>query len=73
MNNKELAQKTVDRMIETINTTGYLPWTKHHPDPEVIRIPQYHSEPVEGLDEADYRRRRGDHRRVHRPLQDPAA
>jgi len=28
MNNKELAQKTVDRMIETINTTGYLPWTK---------------------------------------------
>lgn len=28
--------------------------TKHHPEPEVIRIPQYHSEPVEGLDEADY-------------------
>lgn len=28
MNNKEIAQKTVDRMLETINATGKLPWVK---------------------------------------------
>ena len=28
MNNKELAQKTVDRMLDLINTTGRLPWAK---------------------------------------------
>lgn len=28
--------------------------TKHHPEPETLRIPTYHYEPVEGLDEADY-------------------
>lgn len=28
MNNKEIAQKTVDRMLDTINNTGKLPWVK---------------------------------------------
>lgn len=28
MNNNEIARKTVDRMIDQINATGYLPWTK---------------------------------------------
>lgn len=28
MNNKEIAQKVVDRMLETIKTEGVLPWTK---------------------------------------------
>lgn len=28
MNNKEIAQKIVDKMLDTISRTGYLPWTK---------------------------------------------
>lgn len=27
---------------------------KHHPEPQVIRIPRFHSEPVEGIDESAY-------------------
>lgn len=28
MNNREIAQKIVDKMLDTINTAGYLPWAK---------------------------------------------
>ena len=28
MNNKEIAQKVVDRMLDTISASGYLPWAK---------------------------------------------
>lgn len=39
MNNNEIAKKVVDRMLETIQTEGVLPWTKPWTtDKESVRV-----------------------------------
>lgn len=47
MTNKEIAQKTVDRMVELIDKTGYLPWTKPWSDqPATTRVDDGYTEIV---------------------------